>query len=131
MTQAEKTITFDLWPEYLKFLAAENRKVKHRNDKAFVEYKKNSDEYTKRVEKENVEIERRNKENRRKFEESIRAWDAQPWHKRILGEDRPMFGPSRILPRSTICWIFPILEPEKKPSIEEFLTWQTKRRLKN
>lgn len=102
MTQAEKTITFDLWPEYLKFVAAENRKIK-----------------------------RRNKENLRKFEERRKAWDAQPWHKRTLGEDRPWLGPSRIFTRSIICWTFPILESEKKPSIEEFLTWQTKPKLKN
>jgi len=133
MTQAEKraVLTLDLWPEYLEFVATENRKIRRRNDKAWAESKEYSDSYTKRVEKENVEIERRNEENRRRFEEKTRAWDAQPLHKRMLGDERPWIGPHRIPTRSAIGWVFPMLEPEKEPSIEEFLTWQTKRKLRN
>lgn len=121
-----KKFTLDLWPEYLKYVAAENRKIKRRNSKAFARNREYSENYTREMEKLNAGIERINKRNREKYEEAQRAWDRQPWYKKAFGDDRPWLGYSPIPTHSTISWTFPMLEREKKPSMEDFLTWQAR-----
>lgn len=118
-------ITAKAWKRYLAWIATENRKIKRRNDKAMAKYKKDADEFHKTQSDLNVRIEQVNRENREKFRKQCEAWDAQPWYKRVFGDDRPWLRPIPIPTHSTIYLAFPIMQPEKEPSIEEFLTWQT------
>lgn len=125
MTQAS-SVNFDLWPEYLKYVASCNKKIKQRNKKDWASIKKEEIEFDKKIEKQNVAIDKLNKKNAKRFQELQDKWDRQPWYKKMFGDERPWLRPIKRQHIFSYCpMIIPFPDPPKEPSVEEYLTWYT------
>lgn len=111
------------WVRYKAVVENENAEIEKKNEKLWADYRKESEEYTSTMKALNERIEAANKRNR---EAHQKAWDdykALPAIKRAFADYPSSIGPLSIPTHSTIYWGFPMSEPLKRLSNDNFMVW--------
>lgn len=116
--------TFGRWGEYLEYIDQENKLIEKRNAKQLKMCEEDNKKQRQAIDKVNTEIEKRNEARKAKYDTQWKAYRDTPWYK--IAPNPPMIWSREYTMSSTGLWYMPILEPLKKPTIEEYLTWELK-----
>lgn len=119
------TDTFSRWGEYLEYIDQENKLIEKRNAKHLKKVREDNEREIQAINRINDAIEERNEARRLKYKAELKAYNETPWY-RIGHEPKYDIWDGEHTLNTFGMWYVPVLEPLKKPTIEEYLTWKLK-----